>query len=160
MTRSNFFQKDDNTVLTGQIVQTCVIRDLSGMGFDHIGKQGQDIIKSGILVMNQTRTNTYIICFQLLRSLLITILKWWGNVTWYSKLYMPSPSVTYALLFSSIDQCPMDLQYIVVCIERYLNFWLITNFLSYDVNFGHFQDGWLTRLLKRSLCLEILLWTS
>jgi hypothetical protein len=43
----------------GVILHTCVVRDLAGVGFEHLGAQGQEIIKAVIGYLTSTYTSAF-----------------------------------------------------------------------------------------------------
>ena len=44
-------EQDESQEISGIIVQTCVVRDLSGLGFEHISKQGQVLVEASFYVV-------------------------------------------------------------------------------------------------------------
>lgn len=60
----------------GVLVNTCVIRDLKGVGFEHIGSQGQEIIRAVIGVSSDNYP-------ELMRKCFMINTPWLFNTLWY-----------------------------------------------------------------------------
>eukprot|EP01034_Spumella_vulgaris_P029848 gene29847-36968_t len=60
----------------GVIVNTCVIRDLGGVGFEHLGSKGQEIIKSVVALASDNYP-------ELMRKCYMINTPWVFNTVWY-----------------------------------------------------------------------------
>lgn len=60
----------------GVVIQTCVIRDLGGVGFEHMGKQGQEIIKAVVSLASDNYP-------EMMRKCYMVNVPWVFNTLWY-----------------------------------------------------------------------------
>jgi hypothetical protein len=77
----------------GVILHTCVIRDLSGIGFDHLGTKGQEIIKAVVGVASDNYPELMHKCHMINTPWLFNTV-WWVIKGWLAPRYQgPSPSL-------------------------------------------------------------------
>jgi CRAL/TRIO domain len=67
---------DESAVPYGVLLYTCVIRDLSGVGFEHVGAKGQEIIQAVIGVASANYP-------ELMRKCFMINAPWVFNALWY-----------------------------------------------------------------------------
>ena len=85
----------DDSEPYGVIVQTCVIRDLGGIGFDHMGSQGQAILKPVIAVASDNYP-------EMMRKCYMVNCPWIFNTVWFViKGWLADKTVEKVTVFGS-----------------------------------------------------------
>jgi hypothetical protein len=91
---------DPNTLPPyGVILHTCVIRDLNGIGFEHLGAKGQEIIKAVVNVASDNYPELMHKCHMLNTPWLFNTV-WWVIKGWLAPRYNYSHHSSTALPFT------------------------------------------------------------
>jgi hypothetical protein len=79
----------------GVILHTCVIRDLNGIGFEHLGAKGQEIIKAVVNVASDNYPELMHKCHMINTPWLFNTV-WWVIKGWLAPRYksLPNPDLT------------------------------------------------------------------
>ena len=90
---------DESACPYGVLLYTCVIRDLAGVGFEHVGAKGQEIIQA---VIGVASANYPGYSFIILSSLWCGVRMWCG-VVWY--VVVGWGVVWYGMLWYGVARC-------------------------------------------------------